>query len=58
MGVLSAGEETIVKVKLLNKHSDDKFLIQSYNVTDDMPHCSALDVVGLKSSIKCLTIFY
>ena len=51
MGVLSAGEETIVKVKLLNKYSDDKFLIQSYNVTEDMPQCSALDVVGLKCSM-------
>ena len=45
-GVLEAGEETIVKLKLLNKYSYDKFLIQSYNVTDDMSDFSALDMLG------------
>ena len=44
MGVLEAGAETIVKINLLNKYSDDKFVIQSIVAEDDF---SAVDVVGL-----------
>lgn len=43
-GVLEAGAETIVKIKLLNKNSDDKFVIQSV-VAEDISNCSDTDVV-------------
>ena len=43
IGALDAGAETIVKIKLLNKYRDDKFVIQSV-VADD--NCSVADVVG------------